>query len=132
GRGLADVDHVAARARQAAGERRRELRSRKAPVAADHEAAAAARPGLRADGDADALDEVGSEAVPDDAADVVGLEDLGGRNADAGAACTRLRGHASSSWPGATCRATGRARARKAPVAHAAFRRASASLVQPG
>ena len=74
-----DIDHVSAALAQSGDERRLQLGARVPSVAARHERLRAAGMRLGADGAADPANDLGGESVSDDAADVVGAEDVRGQ-----------------------------------------------------
>ena len=74
-----DLDYVGAARLYSLRERRRERWSGQPAVVAEGDFPAAALARLRAYGAADGLDDFGREGAANDAADVVRLEDLGGK-----------------------------------------------------
>jgi len=87
GRCLADVDDVAARAREAARQGLNQFGSGKTTVAPDGEAITAARSRLAANRVTDTLDKSSGKTFSDDAADVVSLEDFGRWDRGSGFMC---------------------------------------------
>src|SRR3972149_10496182 len=86
-RRLADVEDVAAGARQSARQRLYQLGSGKTTVAPDGEAITVARSRLPANRVTDTLDKSGGKTFSDDAADVVSLEDFGRWDRGSGFMC---------------------------------------------
>ena len=74
-----DIDHVTAALAQSGDERSLQLGARVPSIAAHDERLRAAGMRLGPDGAADPANDFGGEGVSDDAADVVGAEDVGGQ-----------------------------------------------------